>query len=255
MNDLGTLLLRVEWGGRSESPEQITERVHLMFAAFRRFGGVLARDWVDNDNPERVVSGPGPALLDKIRAGVDTNKAGETSPRYGYNAYLRTVTAENWWPHETPPVYASVSVTAGNEFGNAHMAVNRLLLKFQGIHPYEVEVLPRAEELIRELVSIWEPDHADLDSRALLKAHARQKSADGDAVPTVGFVSWLSDRVFSGVGDVPVHSCERFRDGTLLSVDVGSVTMFDDTIALSRELNGRGLLHPVPTNQSDPATH
>ncbi|MGL4339225.1 MAG: hypothetical protein ACRCSP_02200, partial [Rhodoglobus sp.] len=99
------------------------------------------------------------------------------------------------------------------------------------------------------LVSVWEPDCADLDTRELLKA---DPGVRGVPAPRVGFVSWLSDRVFTGVDGVVVHSCERFRDGSLLSVDLTSPTLLEDTVALSRELKARGVLHPIPANQSDP---
>ncbi|WP_422936503.1 hypothetical protein [Sinomonas sp. P47F7] len=243
------MLLRAKWGGRGESLESIVDRVWELLAYLESLGGRVGRSmW----SPEPSLVSGDRAELEKIVLARYEKDEKTRRPIWAGGTHVSLLQE----PHNAEGPIVDLNANLGVEVGARGLAANSALVTFGGLglqregerFPIEAEVLPRAVELVKEFVRVWEPDAASLDCTELLRA----QKVRGMTYPTVGFVTWLADNVVAGDLSV-VHAAhrERLANGTLLSVDLTSDRLLEDGLALVDEVFGAGLLRPIPAVQGE----
>ncbi|WP_136611573.1 hypothetical protein [Sinomonas albida] len=246
----GKMLLRAKWGGRGESLESIVDRIWELLGYLESLGGRIGQPmW----SAEPVLVTGDRVELEKIVLARYEKDDATGQPIWAAGTHVSLLQE----PYSTErPAAVDLTSTLGAEAGIQGLAVNSALVTFGGLgpqrneerFPIEAEVLPRAVELVKKFVRVWEPDAASLDCTDLLRAQKVQ----GITYPTIGFVTWLADNVVAGdLSRVQVAHLERFANGTLLSVDLTGDRLLEDGLALVDQVFKAGLMRPIPAMQGE----
>jgi hypothetical protein len=118
--------------------------------------------------------------------------------------------------------------------------------------PASSNVRPVAAEVVRGLVSIWQPDSAVLTGRSANKVQLKLGPGRG---PTIGAVTWLCSRIFPVPDSVPGAQVEPYGEGKLLVVgseEAPSVAA-ESALAVRAELDRAGVLVAAPVIQESHA--
>ena len=77
-----------------------------------------------------------------------------------------------------------------------------------------------ARALVEGLARAWQPDEISFADRALRRLDgARARQMVGPALPSWGYVAWVSDQVSRGLERIDGATTERFGPGTLIVTD------------------------------------
>lgn len=172
------VFLRLRWGARHESTDNIGIRMASTVALFSKLQGVLAGNWLklNDQTPAPVTAGQ---WKEYVAASVTRADDGTPEERLGYHPSLTT-----FRPYEqNDEPYALFKVTAGNQGASG----NNCVLNFGIGTDIESDVFAQAETIVAGLAEIWEPDYAALLTRPLNRAQG-----PASALPAIGLTTWIS---------------------------------------------------------------
>lgn len=246
----GEVIVRTKWRQRHEGPAVVSDRVWATLSMLESQGGVFAEPFFALHQPPFQVSHERASVESLVELGRDLD-----GPDGGINVVTGLYLSVLQRPLEDRDVpRIKISFRAGSTAGGMNGSIaNAVVMKVSpakalraGISTgFGHEVLAHGRELVEQLVKIWDADAASLDSLELLRAQKRR----GVTMPTVGFVSWLSDDVVAGdLSTVEVFEKHRVAGGTLISVDVSTDYVLEDGLALVDQAVDSGLLKPLPLN-------
>lgn len=244
------LLLRAQWRRRSESTTEVADRVWALLTALSRFSGEFSAPFFALADRPLPLSNDRGAVESLVADGRDFD-----GPNGQINAVSGMRLAALQRPSDGPDVpRIHVSVRAGSTAGGLRNSVaNSALVTFSDGASAETDVvghlihraLSNGVKLVEEMVRIWEPDSASLDSRELLLPQRRFDAT----VPTIGFTTWLSDDVTSGdLSQIEVFDRRRIANGSLLSVDLSTDHVLEDGLRLVDRLAGSRLVQRMPVD-------
>jgi|GEM_PF-4754833 len=238
------LLLRAQWGGRADTPDAQTGMVWELMSRLARHGGILAEPWNSLDVlPLRALS--------PVRDLAELTAAMTLARRDHRTDSLSFMQAMNG------QAYLTMSVSIGNPTGSGRKAANTVLVDIEAPwnipRPEPVPVawlLGLAETLVTDIVDVFCPDAASLDSSEL----TRVRSRGFHAWPAIGYASWLSDAVVDPgrLPRTPVR--RRHGSGTLIGIAADSPDPLGEATQLAMDIYDADILRIVPLvqNRADP---
>jgi hypothetical protein len=225
--------LDISWGSRPTDVVELTNQIWDMLQRLKRISPLFNLRWTDLDSD---------AVMSDSRAEMEQVIANrfETENRISlYTEIPRPADELDW------------SITISARVGRVRLwdIANAVSFNFKvggwPRQPFPVnELLPFGVDLVKSMVDVWEPDSVDFSSGELVRAHKGWKVIPG---PSVGFVSWWSDRIIRG--DLSILSgvtVERYNSGFLVGTDLESPTLLEDGLALVRQVINADLLLPLP---------
>lgn len=249
MSDPSDVVLRAAWGGREESVADLVDRLSAMLDLFESLGGRFAEPFWSND--PMLVSGSKSTLKQLVREGFNRSR-GTKEEFYQPGTSVRLLQD----PHaQSSRPRISVTASLADPGGITGFAANTVVVTFgsntnssnvlsqgRGFDPLSV-----ATQLVKGLVSAFEPDCVSLDSRELLERQAVR----GVDVPKIGYATWLSDDLVAGdLSGIGPSRQERYLAGTLVSLDMTSDCLVDQGLELVDRIVHGGLLRPFPAAQT-----
>jgi hypothetical protein len=242
--------IRVTWGGRSESADAISERLAATLTALEAFGGELGRHFVEVTTGTDVTAEPD-RISALITAGFEFDR--EAGDFLWANGSITSYVQDPATPKQRP--HLTMRIRAGGERHSALSRPNWVNITFNGARsgtgvafPVAEEVIPWASDLFEILIAAWNPDAISLDSASLWGDFDSNADPEPE-MPSVGYLTWLSDAVVSGLVDVPGASVTRIADGTLISVDFSADDLIGRAEGVARHLHSSGKLLPLPLVQ------
>lgn len=244
--DSELILARLSWGARPESAEQIGRRLRETLALLRQL--VPGR-------PEPVAYPDD--LTDAARwttlvgEHVVRGDDGRPEPESGFSPVVELRTA-----HDGSVVLA-VRPKAGGRIESTALPSNTVLIRFgtqsgpNPALPASSNLRPAAADVVRGLVSIWQPDVAVLTGRSANKAQLKLGSRRG---PTIGAVTWLARSGYAVPDSVAGAVVAPYGEGTLLIVDEGGQPSVSaaEALAVRAELDRAEVLVAAPVVQESP---
>jgi hypothetical protein len=207
--DQELVFARLSWGARPESAEQVARRLRETLALLQDLvpGQPDPLSYPDDlDDAERWSR--------FVAEHVVRADNGQAEPESGFAPTVEIPAADR-----SPAI--SVLPSAGGRIQSGPMFNNSVMIRFgtqtgpSPALPASRNVQPVAVDLIRGLVSIWQPDVAVLTGRSGNKAQLRLGPKRG---ATIGAVTWLSGRVFPVPDGVEGATVLPYGEGTLLVV-------------------------------------
>jgi hypothetical protein len=122
---------------------------------------------------------------------------------------------------------------------------NTFLVKWRDV---EGEAL--AEPILRQLVSVWDPDWAAVTSRSLMGAMAEVQPR-GTPGPKVGYLTYLSEgRAQVLTGGLEKHLLRLENGGVVIGSDEGGFLAEDKVGEFARDLRSSAAFGATPTSRS-----
>ncbi len=240
------VLARAAWGGRPDTVEHEALNTWQWWERLASYGSFMKTPWrsLGLKPYQRIpVVGYDELLTHVTRSYNDGNESN------GYTQ-IRSHTGAN----ESEPCL-TMSVNSGAQWGGPSFSANRVMLTMDSdfndhtVDPKNVEwILHHGIGLVKDLVDIWKPDAASLDSLDLL----RLKPESGSSTPVVGFVSWFSSAIADPdrLPSAPVRF--SYHNGTVLGIDLSTKDPVGDATALAEPLYKSGILKRIPNVQGQP---
>lgn len=207
--DRETVFARLSWGARPETAVQVARRLRETVALLRQLvpGQPEALRYPDDlENPER--------WRRLVAEHVMRSDDGRPEPESGFTPCVDVEAADS-------STAIAVQASAGGRIESISLPSNSLMVRFgpstgpSPALPAGRHVQPVAIDLIRGLVSVWQPDVAGLTGRSANRAQLRLGPKRG---ATIGAVTWLSGRVFPAPDAVEGAVVTAYGEGTLLIV-------------------------------------
>lgn len=200
---------RLSWGARPEPAQQVARRLRETIALLRQLvpGQPEALRYPDDlEDTERWSR--------FVAERVVRSESGLAEPESGFTPGVDIEAADG-------STAIAVRPSAGGRIASGSVPGNSVMVRFGASTepspalPASRNVQPVAVDLVRGLVSIWQPDVAVLTGRSGNKAQLRLGPKRG---ATIGAVTWLSSRVFPVPAAVEGAVVTPYGEGTLLVV-------------------------------------
>jgi len=187
------LIARGFWGPRQEPPEQIADTLVAFLTGLDDVVGETI-PWSSPEFPGKVLAEPVNArqvISDAFRENTDAPHLG-INQEYDVRGYRFEM--------------LSIGMGVGG-YSDSPKVQNMFMLEWCGD-----DAVVFADPILRHLVSVWDPDWADVTSMSLLEALADVQPA-GKPMPQVGYLSYLSEGAGAGLagrgGGAPAEARER----------------------------------------------
>jgi hypothetical protein len=226
------LIARGFWGPREESPDRIADKLVAFVAGLDDVVGE-AVPWSSPDLPGKLLAEPVNArqvISDAFRENTDAPHLG-----IGQEYDARGNRFE----------MLSIGMGVGG-YSDSPKVQNRFMLGWRGD-----DAAALAEPVVRLLVSVWDPDWADVTSMSLLEALADVQPA-GKPTPHIGYLSYLSEgRAQVLPGGVEERLLRLEGGGVIIGAGEGDGFLPVDEIGeVARHLSGSAAFSATPTTRS-----
>ncbi|MCC3291357.1 hypothetical protein [Arthrobacter sp. zg-Y1110] len=237
--------VRLEWGARRESAEQVAARILPMLDLFRgRFDAaesewhgraLVFRDAADFTDPSAL----GRAIASNRERDAPDSPFSTGTSKTQFRLYADKDAKE--------PLF-SLDVTAGRNLGPGPNEISLLLPA-----GFTIGTPDEASAWFRKLVRIWEPETGSLTSWEVYDTVSERRARLGlpghtsYREPAVGYLNWFS-RTAYGRLPFPVAGAavQNYPDGTLITVRDWHTAAVADLYA---DLQVMGMMHDMPPVQ------
>lgn len=226
------LIARGFWGPRQESPDQIADKLVAFFAALDDVVGETLR-WSSSHLAGGLIAEPANAL----QAISEAFRRNTDAP------YLGVTQAYDARGERIEDLSITMSVGGYSETSNVR---NAFVLKWRG-----EDATAFAAPVLRQLVSVWDPDWAVVAPRPFMRALSEVQPV-GTPEPKIGCLTYLSaGRGQALLGDMDKHLEKLDNGGVVIGSGEGDgLLSLDKATELARMLRLSAAFSPTPTSRS-----
>lgn len=226
------LIARGFWGPRQESPDRIADKLVAFVTGLDEVVGESV-PWSSHRLPGKSIAEPANArqvISDAFRENTDAPHLGINQ---SYDAGGKRVKK------------FSIGLSAGG-YSDSPNVRNAFIVKWRG-----ADLAEFADPILRQLISVWDPDWAAVTSRSLLNALAEVQPA-GKSGPKVGYLSYLSEgRAQALPGGMDEHLLKLDNGGVIIgSGESDGFLSVDKATEFARGLKHSAAFSPTPTSRS-----
>lgn len=237
--------VRLEWGARRETAEQVAARILRMLDLFRGRFDAAETEW------------RGPALVFRDAAdftdpsalgrAIESNRERD-APDSPFSTGTRKMHFLLYPDQDAKEPLFSLDVTAGRNLGPRP---NKISLKLPA--GFTIGTPDEASAWFRKLILIWEPETASLTSWEVYDRVSERRARLGlpghtsHREPAVGYLNWFSRTAYGRLPfPIAAAAVQDHPDGTLITVRDWRPPAVADLYA---ELQVMGMMHEMPPVQ------
>lgn len=229
MDDL--LIARGFWGPRRESPEPIADKLVAFLTGLDEVVGE-SLPWSSHHLPGKLLAEP----VNALQVVSDAFRENTDAPHLGINQVYDAHGAR------VGKVRISMSVGGYSDSPRLH---NTFLVKWR-----DAEEGALADPILRQLVSVWDPDWAAVTSRSLMEAMAEVQPR-GKPGPKFGYLTYLSEGRAQVLTDgLEKHLLRLENGGVVIGSDEGGFLAEDKVGEFARDLRAGAAFGATPTSRS-----
>ncbi|NIK54864.1 Imm52 family immunity protein [Kribbella shirazensis] len=225
------LIARGFWGPRQESADRVADKLVAFLAALDEVVGE-SLPWSSHHLPGKLLAEP----VNALQVISDAFRENTDAPQLGINQVYEA--------HGARVGKVRISMTVGGHSDSPRLH-NTFLVKWR-----DAEEDALADPILRQLVSVWDPDWAAVTSRSLMEAMA-QVQPRGTPGPKVGYLTYLSEGRAQVLPDgLEKHVLRLENGGVVIGSEGGGFLSEDKVGEFARDLKSSAAFGATPTSRS-----